>query len=121
MSALKIIGFIAAAILILFGILFIWAAFDPNTSDSYLIVGIITVGIGFVLIWLATRIKPSSQISGDVTLQIDLPGDVNLDTLKCEHCGGTITTENIKMVAGAPMVDCPYCNTTYQITEQPKW
>jgi uncharacterized Zn-finger protein len=29
--------------------------------------------------------------------------------------------DNIKMVAGAPVVTCPYCNTTYQLTEEPKW
>jgi len=26
-----------------------------------------------------------------------------------------------KMVAGAPVVTCPYCGTTYQLTEEPKW
>jgi len=25
------------------------------------------------------------------------------------------------MVAGAPMVTCPYCHTSYQLTEDPKW
>ena len=31
---MKIIAYIAAAILIFFGVLFIWGAFDPNTPDS---------------------------------------------------------------------------------------
>jgi len=25
------------------------------------------------------------------------------------------------MVAGAPVVTCPYCNTSYQLKEEPKW
>jgi uncharacterized Zn-finger protein len=29
--------------------------------------------------------------------------------------------DNIQMVAGAPVVNCPYCHTTYQLTEEPKW
>jgi uncharacterized Zn-finger protein len=29
--------------------------------------------------------------------------------------------DNIQMVAGAPVVNCPYCKTTYQLTEEPKW
>jgi hypothetical protein len=57
----------------------------------------------------------------NVTLKIDLSGDVNLDTLKCQNCGGTLAPENVKMVAGAPVVTCPYCGTTYQLTEEPKW
>lgn len=121
MNALRIITFIGAAILIFFGVIFIWAAFNPEVADTWIIGGLITLGIGFLLIWLATRMKTSKDSDKEVTLKIDLSGDVNLDTLKCEHCGGALTTENIKMVAGAPVVDCPYCATTYQITEEPKW
>jgi hypothetical protein len=44
-----------------------------------------------------------------------------MDTLKCKSCGGSLTMDNIKMVAGAPVVSCPYCNSTYQLSEEPKW
>jgi uncharacterized Zn-finger protein len=44
-----------------------------------------------------------------------------MDTIKCKSCGGTLTANDIKMVAGAPMVTCPYCHTSYQLTEEPKW
>jgi len=27
----------------------------------------------------------------------------------------------VEVVAGAPVVTCPYCHTTYQLTEEPKW
>jgi len=123
MQAGKIIAYIFAAILIFFGVLFIWATFSPDGQIGWLIVGVISVGIGFGLIWFASRRKPSIQGSGEgeVTLKIDLPGDVNLDTLKCRSCGGTLSTDDIKMVAGAPVVNCPYCNTSYQLTEEPKW
>ena len=29
--------------------------------------------------------------------------------------------KDIKLVAGAPVVTCPFCGTTYQLTEEPKW
>ena len=29
--------------------------------------------------------------------------------------------DGVKMVAGAPMVDCPYCGAAYQLSEDPKW
>lgn len=121
MSAGKIIAYIAAAILIFFGVLFIWATFSPDGQITWLIVGVISVGIGLIIIWFTRRKTSVSPGGGDTTLRIDLPGEVNLDTLKCKSCGGTITMDNIDMVAGAPMVKCPYCNTTYQLTEDPKW
>lgn len=122
MSAVKIIAYIAAAILIFFGVLFIWGAFSPEGAYSWIIVGLISVAIGFGLIWFAARRTTSGAgESNNVTLKIDLPANVNLDTLKCKSCGGTLTMDNIKMVAGAPVVNCPYCHTTYQLTEEPKW
>ena len=123
MSAGKIIAYIFAAILIFFGVLFIWATFSPDGQIGWLVVGVISVGIGFGLIWFAGRkTKPDSTTQGDnVTLKLDLPGDVNLDSMKCQSCGGVLTMDAIKMVAGAPVVSCPYCNTTYQLTEEPKW
>ncbi|HSF82144.1 MAG TPA: hypothetical protein VLA49_12960 [Anaerolineales bacterium] len=121
MSAIKIIGYIAAAILIFFGVLFIWGAFSPDGSVGWIPIGLISVGIGFGIIWFASRQKPAAQGDTNVTLQIDLPANVNLDTLKCQSCGGSLTMDNIQMVAGAPVVNCPYCHTTYQLTEEPKW
>jgi hypothetical protein len=119
---MKIIAYIAAGILIFFGVLFIWGAFSPNGSVGWIPVGLISVGIGFGLIWFASRKKPGSEsTTQNVTLKIDLPANVNLDTLKCKSCGGALTMDNIQMVAGAPVVNCPYCKTTYQLTEEPKW
>ncbi len=122
MSALKIIGYLGAAILIFFGILFIWGAFSPNGSPGWIIVGLISIGIGFAIIWFASRQKASDSTAGqNVTLNIDLPANVNLETMKCKSCGGSLTMDNIQMVAGAPVVNCPYCKSTYQLTEDPKW
>jgi len=123
MSAGKIIAYIFAAILIFFGVLFIWATFSPEGQLGWLVVGVISVGIGFGLIWFAARKQSGDGTaeSNNVTINIDLPSDVNLDTMKCKSCGGALTMDAIKMVAGAPVVSCPYCNTTYQLTEEPKW
>lgn len=121
MSAGKIIAYIIAAILIFFGVLFIWGAFSPQGRVGWIPVGIISVGIGFGLIWFASRRQPAEEKPAQVTLQVDLPADVNLDTLKCQACGGALSPDDIKMVAGAPVVTCPYCGTTYQLKEEPKW
>ncbi len=122
MTAGKLIAYLAAAILIFFGVLFIWAAFGSTSRPGWILVGVISVAIGFGLILIAGRRK--STAAGDsenVTYKIDLPANVKMDTIKCQSCGGTLSPEDIKMVAGAPVVTCPYCGSTYQLTEEPKW
>lgn len=122
MSALKIIGYIAAGIIIFFSILFIWGAFSQSGGGpAWILIGLVGLAVGFGLIWFASRRRPAPAGGENVTLNIDLPGKVQLDSLKCQFCGGALTSENIKMVAGAPVVTCPYCHTTYQLTEAPKW
>jgi hypothetical protein len=116
---MKTVGYIAAAILIFFGVLFIWGAFGAQGQPVWIIIGIISAGIGLTIIYFVSR-KPKVETT-NVTLQVDLPGNVNMDSLKCKSCGGVLTAENIKVVNGAPMVTCPYCHTVYQITEEPKW
>lgn len=124
MNALKIIGYILAGILIFFGVLFIWAAFGEVYRSGWLVTGIVSVVIGFGIIagtYYLTKRQAEAGAGTNVTLNIDLPADVNLDSLTCRNCGGALTTDNISMVAGAPVVTCPYCATTYQLTEDPKW
>lgn len=120
MSAGKIIAYLGAGILLIFGVLFILGTFSSQGQFGWLMVGIVLVVIAFVLIWFASR---KAKVTGpeNVTYKVDLSGDVNLETIKCRSCGGTLTAENVKMVAGAPVVTCPYCGTTYQLTEEPKW
>lgn len=121
MSAGKVISYIVAALFIIFGALMVLAATDKTAGQLvWLPVGILFIIIGLVLIWFGSRQKPPVK-EENVTLQIDLPADVNLDALTCQKCGAALTTENITMVAGAPVVNCPYCGTTYQLTEDPKW
>ncbi len=118
---MKIIAYIASAILILFGVLFILSAFSPQGQVGNLLVGAFLCLIAFGIIFFITRKKKTDESTTNVTLNIDLPGNVNLETLKCKQCGGTLTKDAITMVNGAPMVTCPYCKTTYQLTEDPKW
>ncbi len=123
MSAGRIIAYIGAAILIFFGVLFLWGAGGQTGGGfSWVLIGLISVVIGFVLIFFASR-KPKSTASSDqnVTLKIDLPGNVQMDAMKCKACGGVLSEKDIKMVNGAPVVTCPYCGTVYQLTEEPKW
>jgi hypothetical protein len=123
MSAGKIIAYLVAALFLLFGALFLLGAFSPQAAGQaagWIIIGLVLVGIAFGLIWFASRRKPGAETT-EIVQKIELSGDINLESLSCRNCGGALTADNIKMVAGAPVVSCPYCNTSYQLTEEPKW
>lgn len=122
MSTGKIIGYIVAGILVFFGILFIWAAFgSTGNPGGRLVVGGLSVLIGLGII-VAVRLrepKPKQEVT--IRQQIDLTGDVEMETLKCRNCGSQLDKNAINTAQGAIVVSCPYCGTTYQLTEEPKW
>ncbi|MEW6568493.1 MAG: hypothetical protein AB1449_10085 [Chloroflexota bacterium] len=123
MSAGRIIAYLAAAVLLFFGVLFIWGAFSPQAAGQgggWIALGLAQVAMAFILIGLASR-RRAAPGETQIIQKIELSGDINLEKLTCRNCGGALTAENVKMVAGAPVVTCPYCNTSYQLAEEPKW
>jgi hypothetical protein len=82
--------------------------------------GAIALVGGIVMIVFAAR-KTKQETAQNITVKVDLPGETKIEQMKCRSCGGALTTDNIKLVNGAPVVTCPFCNTVYQLTEEPKW
>jgi DNA-directed RNA polymerase subunit RPC12/RpoP len=122
MSAGKIIGYIVAAILIFFGILFIWGAFSPEGEVGWIVVGIISVVIGLGIIALVKFREPKpAQPPQEIIQKIDLSGDIEMETLKCQKCGGELQKDSITIKEGAVFISCPYCGSAYQMVEEPKW
>ena len=122
MSGGKIIGYIVAAILIFFGVLFIWAAFSPEGESGWILVGVISVAIGLGIIALIKFREPKpAQAPQEIIQKIDLSGDIELETLKCQKCGGELQKDSISIKEGAVFIDCPYCGSAYQMVEEPKW
>ncbi len=96
-----------------------------NTSSlpwgiGFMCIGLLMIAGGILLIILAAR-KIRQETVQNVTMKVDLPGETKIEQMKCRSCGGALTTDNIKLVNGAPVVTCPFCNTVYQLTEEPKW
>jgi hypothetical protein len=87
---------------------------------AFMCVGALMVIGGVVLIVSAVR-KQKLESPQNVVMKIDLPGDTKIDQMKCQACGAPITSTDVKMMAGAPVVTCPYCQATYNLTEEPKW
>jgi DNA-directed RNA polymerase subunit RPC12/RpoP len=123
MSTGKIIGYIFAAILLLFGVLWLLSAFSAEASSPVgrLLVGgvLVLVGLGIIVAIRLREPKPKQEVI--VRQQIDIGGDVQLESLKCRNCGAQLDKSAISTAQGAVMVTCPYCSATYQIVEEPKW
>ncbi len=123
MSAGRLIVYLAAAVLLFFGVIFVLGAFSPNTSSQIgtLVVGLVLLAACFGLIWFGGRLGKKAAEETTIVQKIDLSGDVKLEQMTCRNCGGTLSSENITMLAGAPVVHCPYCGASYQLAEAPKW
>lgn len=119
----KIVAFIVAGIFILFGCLFVLAASSPQnqTKGATFLTGIIliVVGLGIVLVVKLREPKPVQKV--EVTQKIDLTGDVKLEEMKCRNCGAALAKDSVVLKEGAIFVSCPYCKTSYQVEEAPKW
>jgi transcription elongation factor Elf1 len=78
------------------------------------------VGVGLGLLWFSGR---GFAAAGEqkVTYDVQLSGDVQLEKFQCQNCGGSLSSKNVSMIAGAPTVTCPYCGVVYQLEEKPKW
>jgi len=123
MSTGKIIGYVISGILVFFGVLYLLAAFaaDAANPGGRLVVGTILVGIGLGLIALIKLREPKPEQKITVEQKIDLTGEVELEKLKCRNCGAELDKSSITVAEGAVIVSCPYCGTSYQIVEEPKW
>jgi hypothetical protein len=123
MSTGKIIGYISAAIVLFFGVIWLLSAFSAETLNpgGRLLVGgiLVVIGLGIIVAIRLREPKPKQEVV--VRQQIDFGGDVDMEALKCESCGAQLDKSAISLEEGAVMVTCPYCDATYQIVEEPKW
>ena len=123
MSTGKIIGYIIAGILLLFGVLYLLSAFSADTLNpgGRLLVGglLVVIGLGIIVAIRLREPKPQQEVV--IRQQIDIGGDVDMEALKCKSCGAQLDKSAISLKEGAVVVTCPYCDATYQIVEEPKW
>jgi hypothetical protein len=114
-----------------FGALYVLAAHGPEVADTGrrltfgigMIVGGMFIWVlaatGAFLAWRRMQPKPEQKIT--VQQQVELTGDVDLASLRCESCGAPLPRDAIEVQEGAVMVSCPHCGASYQMVEEPKW
>ncbi|MCD6359679.1 MAG: zinc ribbon domain-containing protein [Armatimonadetes bacterium] len=113
---MQTISYVIAGLLGLIGLIFIMGAAQGNASVR-MIIGLALLGAAAFFIYLARSKPPKMEIHHE----IDLTGDVSVQKLKCRNCGAELDADSIEMHEGAIFVKCPYCGSTYQLEEEPKW
>ncbi len=122
MRILPILGGIAGAVVFFFAVIFALASSYVGLSAQAAQARELTSAILFIIglaivvgIYYVTR-KPKTVIQ-----QLEISGQMKAAQIKCPNCGGSINADQIKIVQGVPYVKCPYCGTTFEVTEEPKW
>ena len=114
-----------------FGVLYLLAAHSADAADpgSRLVIGIGMLVLG-LLIWSAAavgaflawrRMQPKRAQQVTVRQEVELTGDIDLASLKCDKCAATLDKDAVTVKEGAVLVSCPYCGAAYQVVEEPKW
>jgi predicted Zn finger-like uncharacterized protein len=122
MKAITILGAIAVAVLFFFAVIFALASSYIGLTAQVAQSRLLTSGVLFIAgiaviagIYFIIR-KPKTVIQ-----QLEISGEMKAAQIKCPNCGGSINADQIKIVSGVPYVKCPYCGTTFEVTEEPKW
>ncbi len=104
MKAARTILYIVAGILIVLSFLFILGAFSPSGSTSWLVVGIVGLAIAFIFIIIGARIgAKAAGTTQNISLNVDLPGNMKMDAIKCQSCGAPLAADDIKMIQARPL------------------
>jgi DNA-directed RNA polymerase subunit RPC12/RpoP len=112
-----ILGAIAVAVVFFFAVIFALAASVQATLTRLITSGILfIIGVTIIVgIYYTTR-KPKTVIQ-----RLEVSGQMKAASIKCPNCGASVDPNHIKLVSGVPYATCPYCGTTFEVTEEPKW
>jgi DNA-directed RNA polymerase subunit RPC12/RpoP len=114
---ITVLGAIAAAVVFFFAVIFALAASVQATLTRLVTSGFLfVIGIAIIIgIYYTTR-KPKTVIQ-----RLEVSGQMTAASIKCPNCSASVDTNRIKIVSGVPYATCPYCGTTFEVTEEPKW
>jgi len=105
------------AVIFFFAVIFALAASVQATLTRLVTSGILfVIGVAIIVgIYYTTR-KPKTVIQ-----RLEVSGQMKAASIKCPNCSASVDVNQIKIVSGVPYATCPYCGTTFEVTEEPKW
>ena len=98
------------------GLMFFYGASHANAIFR-IASGLVCMIAAFALV-AVFRMQPVQHVH---RMELDVSGDVQLEQTKCNQCGAELSTDSVKVAAGAVYINCEYCGSNYQIEEEPKW
>jgi Zn finger protein HypA/HybF involved in hydrogenase expression len=113
-SLKTVLGAIAVAILLFFGIIFAIAS-SVTMTLTRMSVAILLFVVAFGIAFYITR-KPKTIVQ-----KLEVSGEMKAVAIKCPNCSASIEANNIKIVSGVPYATCPYCGHSFEVAEEPKW
>jgi predicted Zn finger-like uncharacterized protein len=117
MKLITVIGGVVVAICFFFAIIFGLAASVQATTSRLATSGILfLIGVAVIAVVWYMNHRPKTIIQ-----HLELSGEMKAAQIKCPNCGGSINADQIKITQGVPYVKCPYCGTTFEVAEEPKW
>ena len=117
MKIITVLGAIAVAVVFFFAVIFALAASLRATLTRLVSSGFLfVIGVAIIVgIYYTTR-KPKTVIQ-----RLEVSGQMKAASIKCPNCSASVDPNRIKIVSGVPYATCPYCGTTFEVTEEPKW
>lgn len=109
-----LVGYIASGIILFFAVLYALASTVENPMRIWISTLLFLAGFG--ILYFAWKRQPTQIVQ-----KLEVPGKIKVQAIKCPNCSASIDMKQIKMVNGIPLVKCPYCGHTFEITEEPKW
>jgi len=108
-----LVGYAVSAFLLFFAVLF---ALASAYAPIRIWVSVLLFLAGFGMLYFVWKRQPTQIVQ-----KLEVPGRIKVQAIKCPNCSASIDMNQIKIVDGVPLVKCPYCGHTFQITEEPKW
>lgn len=109
-----LVMYIISAILLLFAVLYALASSVENPMRIWISALLFLAGFG--ILYFVWKRQPTQIVQ-----KLEVPGKIRVQAIKCPNCSASIDMNQIKIVDGVPLVKCPYCGHTFEITEEPKW
>ena len=122
MKIITVLGAIAVAVLFFFGVIFTLSAGAASLTSEQrtirIVEGVIMLCAAFAIAYVTYVFskKPATIIH-----QVELSGQMKAAPIKCPNCSASVEANRIKVVSGVAYANCPYCGTTFEVTEDPKW
>jgi DNA-directed RNA polymerase subunit RPC12/RpoP len=110
---IKILVYLASAVLIFLGIIFIMSS---NLGITYFLEGVVFLVVAVLLLILTREKKPL-----EIKQTIAVTGPIKAKEVHCPNCSAIVDPTKAEVFDGKPYVTCRYCGNKFELTEEPTW